>query len=326
MGLIGGSFALALRQAGFQGKIIGVSSPATIRAALDRGAIDEALPLAEAAAQSDVIYLAQPIEKILETLNVIDDAVRPGTLITDAGSTKQAIVERAGQTIRRGPFRGWASDGGQRGARSSGCGRESVSVAPVCAHGLRCHSGTLDRKNRRTAGETRRSRARSPGRAGLALAATAVDGSRVLDRRLTGSSAVAGPAAADLTRLALSPYDIWRDIFSTNAGEIDRVIGDAIARLQTLRENLLSESDMQATFARAAAQAASKLTAVLICWECKGETKMDDDSKMSFFFLGLGMGAAVGILFAPKSGSETRDFLMSKANEGADLAKRGRRT
>ena len=46
VGLIGGSFALALRQAGFQGRIIGVSSPATIRAALDRGAIDEELPLA----------------------------------------------------------------------------------------------------------------------------------------------------------------------------------------------------------------------------------------------------------------------------------------
>jgi gas vesicle protein len=49
---------------------------------------------------------------------------------------------------------------------------------------------------------------------------------------------------------------------------------------------------------------------------------MDDDSKLSFFFLGLGIGAAVGVLFAPKSGSETRDFLMSKANESADLAKR----
>jgi gas vesicle protein len=49
---------------------------------------------------------------------------------------------------------------------------------------------------------------------------------------------------------------------------------------------------------------------------------MDDDSKMSFFFLGLGIGAAVGILFAPKSGSETRDFLLSKANEGTELAKR----
>lgn len=49
---------------------------------------------------------------------------------------------------------------------------------------------------------------------------------------------------------------------------------------------------------------------------------MDDDSKLSFFFLGLGIGAAMGVLFAPKSGSETRDFLLSKANEGSDLAKR----
>jgi len=46
---------------------------------------------------------------------------------------------------------------------------------------------------------------------------------------------------------------------------------------------------------------------------------MDDDSKMSFFFLGLGL--AVGVLFAPKSGSETREFLMSKANETAEQAK-----
>jgi gas vesicle protein len=49
---------------------------------------------------------------------------------------------------------------------------------------------------------------------------------------------------------------------------------------------------------------------------------MDEDSKLSFFFLGLGLGVAAGVLFAPKSGAETRDFLMSKATEGADLAKR----
>ena len=71
VGLIGGSFALALRQAGFSGRIIGVSSRATIDAALARGVIDEALPLAEAAAVSDFIYLAQPIERILQTLSLI---------------------------------------------------------------------------------------------------------------------------------------------------------------------------------------------------------------------------------------------------------------
>ena len=49
---------------------------------------------------------------------------------------------------------------------------------------------------------------------------------------------------------------------------------------------------------------------------------MEDDSKLSYFFLGLGLGVAVGVLFAPKSGSETREFLMGKAEEGTDYVKR----
>ena len=49
---------------------------------------------------------------------------------------------------------------------------------------------------------------------------------------------------------------------------------------------------------------------------------MEDDNKLSFFFLGLGLGVAVGVLFAPKSGTETRELLRSKAEEGADYVKR----
>jgi len=49
---------------------------------------------------------------------------------------------------------------------------------------------------------------------------------------------------------------------------------------------------------------------------------MEDDNKLSYFFLGLGLGVAVGVLFAPKSGAETRDFLRSKAEEGGDYVKR----
>ena len=45
---------------------------------------------------------------------------------------------------------------------------------------------------------------------------------------------------------------------------------------------------------------------------------MGDDNKLSFFCLGLGLGVAVGILFAPKSGQETRELLKSKASEGGD--------
>jgi hypothetical protein len=54
----------------------------------------------------------------------------------------------------------------------------------------------------------------------------------------------------------------------------------------------------------------------------KGRMKaMEDDSKLSYFFLGLGLGVAVGVLFAPKAGAETREFIRSKAGEGVDFVK-----
>jgi gas vesicle protein len=49
---------------------------------------------------------------------------------------------------------------------------------------------------------------------------------------------------------------------------------------------------------------------------------MEDDNKFSYFFLGLGLGVACGLLFAPKSGSETRDLLLSKADEGKEYLKK----
>lgn len=45
-------------------------------------------------------------------------------------------------------------------------------------------------------------------------------------------------------------------------------------------------------------------------------------SRVSFFLVGLGIGALVGILFAPKSGEETREYLSSKADEGRDYAQK----
>ncbi len=45
-------------------------------------------------------------------------------------------------------------------------------------------------------------------------------------------------------------------------------------------------------------------------------------SKVTYFVVGLGLGALVGILFAPKSGEETREFLVEKADEGSKYAQR----
>jgi prephenate dehydrogenase len=214
--------------------------------------------LADAAAQSDVIYLAQPIIKILETLDVIDGAVRPQTLITDAGSTKQAIVERAREKIKRGRFVGGHPMAGKeaRGVEAADAnlfrtrpyvltGEDAELEAWIGKIGGRLVKLDADEHDRRVALVSH-----LPQLLSTALASLIADHPE--------AARVAGPAAADLTRLARSPYEIWRDIFSTNAEEIDLVLRDAIARLQTLRENLQVEPDMQATFARAA-QAASQL-------------------------------------------------------------------
>ena len=47
-----------------------------------------------------------------------------------------------------------------------------------------------------------------------------------------------------------------------------------------------------------------------------------EDNKVSYFLFGLGLGVAVGVLFAPKAGEETREMLLGKANEGRDYLRR----
>jgi gas vesicle protein len=49
---------------------------------------------------------------------------------------------------------------------------------------------------------------------------------------------------------------------------------------------------------------------------------MEDNNRLSYFFLGLGLGVAAGVLFAPRAGSETREYIRGKAEEGADYIKR----
>ena len=49
---------------------------------------------------------------------------------------------------------------------------------------------------------------------------------------------------------------------------------------------------------------------------------MEDNNRLSYFFLGMGIGVAIGILFAPKSGEETRKLIRSKADEGKKYVKK----
>jgi prephenate dehydrogenase len=257
VGLIGGSFALALRKAGFTGRIIGVSSGDTVAKALARRVIDEALPLAEAAHASDAVYLAQPIHKILETIGVLDENLKPGALVTDAGSTKRAICTLAASKIQRGRFVGGHPLAGKesRGVEQADAdlfrgrpyvltSRDAVLEDWLGRIGARIVFMDAQEHDRLVAITSH-----LPQVAAVAIAAIIAQQGGEND-----AAKVAGPGALDMTRLAMSSYDIWRDILATNAESIDAVLGMLIAKLESLRSGLL-DTRMEEEFARAAAAA-----------------------------------------------------------------------
>jgi prephenate dehydrogenase len=254
VGLIGGSFALALRKAGFKGKIIGVSSPETVRVALERHVIDEAMPLADAAGQSDLIYLAQPISRILTTLDEIDPHVYPGTLITDAGSTKTEIAARALKRIRRGRFIGGHP---MAGKQSRGVGEADADLFRGRPYIITSADIELERWIKRIGARTVIMNPREHDR----LVALTSHLPQIISTALAssianepGASRVAGPAAVDLTRLALSPYEIWRDIFATNSEAIDDALAMFIHKLEELRAKL-RDPEIEQEFERAESSA-----------------------------------------------------------------------
>jgi prephenate dehydrogenase len=266
-GLIGASFGLALREAGFEGRILGVSSPAAVKDAIERGAVDEALPLVQAVARADVVFLSQTILRIIETLRVIGPCLRPDALVTDAGSTKARIAEQARKSIRGAQFLGGHPMAGKekRGAAEAEAelfrgrtwvltpfepdeletpaAREYVSwirktgAVPVVL--------TPEEHDRVVALTSH-----LPQLLSTALAA-------VLGTRLSTPEHLrtAGPGLIDMTRLASSSYELWGDILATNAGPIDAALAACIAELERLRAGLATP-ETRRVFDAAAALAA----------------------------------------------------------------------
>ena len=94
-GLIGGSFALALKQAGAVREVLGVGrNPARLTVARELGLIDRAADWAEAG-QADCILLAMPVGETEAVLNKLAPHLKAGAIVTDAGSTKANVVEAA---------------------------------------------------------------------------------------------------------------------------------------------------------------------------------------------------------------------------------------
>ncbi len=101
VGLIGGSFALALKKAGVVGEVVGVGrSAASLARAKELGIVDVAsTSVAEAVAGADLILVAAPVAQTEAILASIEPHLQPGTVVTDAGSTKTDVVEAARKAL-----------------------------------------------------------------------------------------------------------------------------------------------------------------------------------------------------------------------------------
>ncbi|HEV2115768.1 MAG TPA: prephenate dehydrogenase [Terriglobales bacterium] len=260
-GLIGGSFALAVRKAGFNGRIIGCDREPVLVQGQERGAIDAGVSdPAEAARGSDVILLATPVGLIIDLIERIGPTAPPGSLLTDVGSTKVEIAARAravfgqqaGERFLPGhPMAGKEQGGIEQADAALFRGAvwattplgETTAVAAnfldlVASTGAKVIQMEPERHDRLCAWLSH-----LPQMLATALAASLSEEFRADPQALE----LAGPALREMTRTAASPYAMWRDIALTNSANLQEALLQLEQRLAHLRENL-STRELAAEF------------------------------------------------------------------------------
>jgi prephenate dehydrogenase len=263
-GLIGGSFALALRKYTKDMHITGWDRPEIAKQAHSRGALDKSLTgeLAPALRDADLVYIALPISVTLDLLPDIARHAPLHALVTDACSTKLRISESAA-----GLFPG---DGGplflgghpMAGRELSGIVHADADLFRNTTYAL-IGEGSAPREPRVTAflkllekvgarplwlGAQQHDYAVALV-SHLPQLATIALGSFLYDRLDENGLPItlAGPGLRDSLRLAGSPYSTWRDIVLTNQEYLSAALDLFSRRLEDLRERLASR-DLEADF------------------------------------------------------------------------------
>ena len=249
-GLIGSSFALAIKAAGFTGHIFGVSSEASVRAALDRGAIDDARRLKRACRKPTSSTWRSRSAAFSTCCRWWPEYAKPDALVTDAGSTKRRIVERATECFGGKLFLGGHPMAGKeaRGAAAADpdlfrdrpyfltAARPETPAHPRVAEFVRWLARIGARPVLLSAEEHDRSVAATSHLP--QMLSTALAGLLAQQPNAKTLAESGGPGLADMTRLALSAHDIWADILATNGDEIDRLLELTEAKIREIRNNL----------------------------------------------------------------------------------------
>jgi len=254
-GLIGGSLGLALRHYGFTATIVGCDKPAVLDAALKRNAIDRGeADLERVVAGSDVVVLATPVGTILSLFEAVAPTLPTNVLITDTGSTKQKFVERA--------FMIFGAEAGKRvlpghpmaGKEFSGVEHADANlfqgavwlITPIVPD--QQYTPLQEEYTALLASIGARIIVLDPERHDVVCAwishlpqmiSTAL--TSVLHEELGDDetvSQIGGRALREMTRIARSPYSMWRDIALTNSQNLEDVMLRFEQQMTHLRENL----------------------------------------------------------------------------------------
>jgi prephenate dehydrogenase len=257
-GLIGGSFALALRKHSPDSIVVGWDKPQVLREALERGAIHEGIAdLTLAVAGADLIYVALPVGHTIELLPEIAKRAAPEALVTDACSTKRMVCAVAAESFPK--------DGAHFLGGHPMAGKEISGIAAADANLFRSSKYALIRPpaKEKAAYESQPrvqefvALVKELGAEPVWLEAEAHDRAaavvshlpQLLSVALAGvvrsqtdetglPVTLAGRGLRDALRLAGSPYSVWRDIILTNSDNLERVLDQMIQALEQVRSDL----------------------------------------------------------------------------------------
>jgi prephenate dehydrogenase len=233
-GLMGGSFALALKRAGLVKRVVGYSkSPSTTERARQLGVIDVEAPSALLAVSgADIVLLAVPVAATEATLKAIRHLLTRDMLIMDVGSTKRDVIDAARRVLRENvgsfvpchPIAGQEASGVEHADPELYFNRQ-VIITPI----ERTQVAQLDKAKRVWEELGCQVVQMSPEAHDSAFAAVSHLPHLIAFALVNGIAAqphgqdflaLAGPGFRDFTRIAASEPKMWRDILMANKQEL----------------------------------------------------------------------------------------------------------
>ena len=244
-GLMGGSFALALKRAGLVRRVVGFSpSEATRQRALDMGVIDAAaLDASQAAHGSDLVLVAVPVAATQSTFAALSSALSPQALLMDVGSTKRDVVQAAENALDN-KLATFVPAHPIAGKEVSGVAHADVDLYTGCQVILTpiAQTGTTQLAKAQAVWTALGAQVRTMSALEHDSAFAAVShlphmlafaAMNALNAQDQGAHflSLAGPGFRDFTRIAASDPAVWRDILHANRDQL-------LLQSQHLREAL----------------------------------------------------------------------------------------